>query len=386
MNRTQMSALFFAALAAGVATHARAAEMSPLKLSLDQNDADRPKHVRIDEDGRVVESLRPIPALLGQTVRVRFDSHAGRGEREYRRYWLKNVEGDAFQQVGEPSGPSKPTGGYGTRYREVEFRAVKIGTGRVLFGFGDRQGEHQLVRAISLEVLSPKDHGERMKDEALAVRRFKGYHGGIKEVGEQVIEDATTWEKVWKQVHATLRPLPKLPEVDFERQIVLAVFMGGRNTGGYSIDITHVKDAGKFLEVSVRRMSPDARDVTTQALTAPYDMLVIEKPGKPVRFVVKDAKRPDAHGVIVTFNGEELNGVESKTTNGKFRPEFEKRLAELAAKLPGEPNAKIVYWYKAALNGCAIQVEQEPENVERESKELLEALAKEPYVKSAELD
>ncbi len=210
--------------------------------------------------------------------------------------------------------------------------------------------------------------------------RFSGFSSGMKEAGQRVIQDAGTWEKVWKQVHDRVRPQPQVPKVNFEKQSVLAVFMGEKNSGGYSIQITQVKDAGAVTEVIVSRISPGARDVLTAVLTQPYDMLIIEKPAKPVKFVIKDRKRPDAHGVIVTFGGQKLNEIEAKTTNAQFRPEFEKRLAELVAQLPGKPKVRIEHWYDSVLNGCAIRVEVEPDRVVSVSKRLLAALIQEAYV------
>lgn len=117
--------------------------------------------------------------------------------------------------------------------------------------------------------------------------RFRGTYSGVEKAGERVIEDAETWEKVWKQVHATVSPKPKLPAVDFEKQVVLAVFQGQQSTGGHSIRIVSVKEAGDVTRVTVERRSPGPGAITTQALTQPYDMLVVDKPAQPVKFVVQ---------------------------------------------------------------------------------------------------
>jgi hypothetical protein len=118
-------------------------------------------------------------------------------------------------------------------------------------------------------------------------QRFSGHHSGMRTTGEQVIQDAEVWKQVWGQVYRTSRPQPEPPKIDFDKQTVLAVFLGNRNTGGYSIRITAVKDTGKETEVHVQRSSPRPGDITTQALTQPYDIVVIDKPDKPVRFVAQ---------------------------------------------------------------------------------------------------
>lgn len=116
--------------------------------------------------------------------------------------------------------------------------------------------------------------------------RFRGYSSGVTKPGEQVIDNRKAWQKVWKEVHKTVNPQPKLPPVDFTQQVVLAVFMGQQNTGGYQIKITSVKETDKAVVVSVRTTSPPPDSFTTQALTQPYELLVVKKPTKPVKFVI----------------------------------------------------------------------------------------------------
>lgn|GEM_PF-2770081 len=117
--------------------------------------------------------------------------------------------------------------------------------------------------------------------------RFHGYYSGVTKSGEKVIDNLEAWQKVWKEVHKTVNPKPKLPPVDFKKQVVLAVFMGEKNTGGYEIKITSIKETDQALVVSVRTTSPPADSFTTQALTQPYDLRVIKKPTKPVKFVTR---------------------------------------------------------------------------------------------------
>lgn len=117
--------------------------------------------------------------------------------------------------------------------------------------------------------------------------RFRGYYSGVTKSGEKVIDNLDAWQKVWKVVHKTVTPKPQLPPVDFEKQVVLAVFMGEKSTGGYEIKITSIKETDQALVVSVRATSPPADSFTTQALTQPYDLRVIKKPTKPVEFVTR---------------------------------------------------------------------------------------------------
>ena len=90
----------------------------------------------------------------------------------------------------------------------------------------------------------------------------------------------------------------------------------------------------------------------------------------------------DVNGVIVQFNGAKVMGVEANTGNKDFRPFFEKELANLSGDLPGKPELKITQWY-TIINGAAVKVTKGPADT---AKKLMDALKKQLYVKTVELD
>lgn len=85
-----------------------------------------------------------------------------------------------------------------------------------------------------------------------------------------LITDQATLLAVWRDLDGRMPP-----SIDFERQAVLAVFMGQRRTGGYSIRVDEVVRDGDVLKVGVETRSPGADCITTQALTEPYHLVVI---------------------------------------------------------------------------------------------------------------
>lgn len=59
------------------------------------------------------------------------------------------------------------------------------------------------------------------------------------------------------------------PEIDFRQEMVIAYFMGARGTGGYLAAITGASTDGRVLAVDVRKVSPGAGCIVTQATTSP---------------------------------------------------------------------------------------------------------------------
>jgi hypothetical protein len=78
------------------------------------------------------------------------------------------------------------------------------------------------------------------------------------------------WEHAWRENHRRVLPVPPLPEVDFEREMVLAISIGPRPTAGYGVRIrsAHVQD-GK-LRVEAVETRPAAGAILPTVVTHPY--------------------------------------------------------------------------------------------------------------------
>lgn len=110
--------------------------------------------------------------------------------------------------------------------------------------------------------------------------------GGLAEAGQQVVRDGATWNALWARITRTGAPLP-LPAVDFTREMVLVAAMGSRPTGGYTVTIEGVDEAGGEWVARVAEQRPGARCGTIQAVTAPVDAVAVPRSDRPVRWAVR---------------------------------------------------------------------------------------------------
>jgi hypothetical protein len=88
------------------------------------------------------------------------------------------------------------------------------------------------------------------------------------------------WAAVWK-THAPGRPLP---EVDFNREMVVGVFLGSRNSAGYAVEIVSAENQQGALVVRYRETSPGRGAITAQIITSPYHFVAVPKQSGTVRF------------------------------------------------------------------------------------------------------
>ena len=110
------------------------------------------------------------------------------------------------------------------------------------------------------------------------------FSSGVGQAQNFVIKDAAAWNDLWQRIYATQTPVPPLPDVDFNTQLVVASAIGGKPTGGYDVLLTGAAQDASGLVIAVRATSPGAHCIVTQAFTQPIDIARLAKTGGDVRF------------------------------------------------------------------------------------------------------
>ncbi len=163
----------------------------------------------------------------------------------------------------------------------------------VQVGFSDsavNQSQEQKSQGtpLAFNQLGPKRSGPRTSYSVVC---------GILDRRRTVIRDRETLADVWKQIYSAPisfsltregKPIPTLPppppQIDFSRSMLLVVTMGSEPTSGYAIIVDGVYEHGNQLEVVVRNVSPGRSCFTLQYMTAPVDIVELEKREGSVTF------------------------------------------------------------------------------------------------------
>ena len=74
------------------------------------------------------------------------------------------------------------------------------------------------------------------------------------------------------------------PPVDFSSEIVVAVFLGSRPTGGYSVRIADIVREGDGIRVTAEETQPGPNCVVSQAFTQPFVLVAVTKVPGAVSF------------------------------------------------------------------------------------------------------
>lgn len=91
--------------------------------------------------------------------------------------------------------------------------------------------------------------------------------------------------------------LPQLDDEFFKTRLVVAAFLGERNTGGYSVEVT--SDAGGQIRIVERKPGKDM--MVTQAITSPFKVVSVSVTGvKPLSVWFDDAWRKQMRAYRLT--------------------------------------------------------------------------------------
>jgi hypothetical protein len=102
-----------------------------------------------------------------------------------------------------------------------------------------------------------------------------GAYCRVMKAGVHLIENKGDFRKYWTDAFGTDAPLP---EVDFNHEVVIAVFRGSQRTGGYEVSIGGIIPNGDDLVVKVTYTDPGPKCIVTMAFSYPFLFASVSKP------------------------------------------------------------------------------------------------------------
>jgi hypothetical protein len=143
------------------------------------------------------------------------------------------------------------------------------GTGRGPSNNADPSASPSASPSPSPSSSAPAPSGEQVTFTNLSQRNSQ-----IQTARTETVTTADAWEKLWSE---HMGSDSDRPEVDFEKEAVVAVFAGQKPTGGYSVTIQAVSLSDKTLQVAYSEKSPSPDSITTQVISYPSHIVKIDK-------------------------------------------------------------------------------------------------------------
>lgn len=130
-------------------------------------------------------------------------------------------------------------------------------------GAGSREGATMDVSKMTVTDVSPAS--------------WQGASCGVSKAAAFKVESAGDWEKLWKEAFQR-----EAPAVDFGKRFAVAVFLGLRQTGGYSVEFLEPQSRGESAVLRYRTRAPGPSSFVIQAFTTPYAIRLFNKTAAPV--------------------------------------------------------------------------------------------------------
>jgi hypothetical protein len=137
-----------------------------------------------------------------------------------------------------------------------------------------------LVTVLALQTLGVTGLGRRIEFETLG----KGSFSEHEDSRYYVVNNVDEWTDMWNQHERSFFPQSSLPDVDFSKSTIIAVFQGVCPNTGYGIEIKEVIDTGLSVVVKVEKTYPGKGCITGQMVTYPYHIVVMDKIEKHILF------------------------------------------------------------------------------------------------------
>lgn len=116
---------------------------------------------------------------------------------------------------------------------------------------------------------------------------LSGSYASVSVPKQVAVTNNDDYQKLMAEVYANLDQMPKIPDVDFTKYEVAAVFMGTKNTGGYTVNFDKLIKRNDAVTCAVFETSPGKNCINTEVLSQPYEIIKFPKADKKIKFLLK---------------------------------------------------------------------------------------------------
>jgi hypothetical protein len=89
---------------------------------------------------------------------------------------------------------------------------------------------------------------------------------------------------VWGNFFAKYDRKPPIPSIDFEKNRLIAVALGERNSGSYSIQVISILETKNNINIVIKENKPGPSCTTSSVMVYPFQLIEIPQPSKPITY------------------------------------------------------------------------------------------------------
>lgn len=126
------------------------------------------------------------------------------------------------------------------------------------------------------EVQKENLNNNKTSNQATIEVLAEGSHGGYDTPKTMVIDNVDTLIEIYGKINAIRRPGFPIPQIDFSKHSIIAVFMGQKSYGGFSTKVVAVKqNDSKETEIYIEETKPTG--FATTVICQPFYICKVNK-------------------------------------------------------------------------------------------------------------
>ncbi len=219
-------------------------------------------------------------AVIGEDFLITLDANPSTGY-----LWTADFDKNYLMLRSEdfiPAKVSPETVGAGGK-EVFAFTPLKAGETTIKVGYS-RPWESRAVEIKVFKYNIQEKPGTVSGNELVFETIMKNGITSVTEKGNYVIKNNKDWLDLLYKIRGGTDLDSNPPKVNFDKDMIVAVFQGEKNTGGYDIEINRITEKENAIEILVTETSPGPRCMVTQAFTSPYHIVKVQKTDKKVMF------------------------------------------------------------------------------------------------------
>ncbi|MDO8508968.1 MAG: protease complex subunit PrcB family protein [Nanoarchaeota archaeon] len=136
-----------------------------------------------------------------------------------------------------------------------------------------------VISVFYLDIVKTPQETEKKPGELSFKVLLEGTQNSLSQKQTRIAKSTTDWTKLWGEMFPE-QILPSSP--NFQEETIIALFLGEKPTGGYSIKVEKMINHLFYIEAIVKESTPGENCLLTQALTQPYTLVSIPKTNKQI--------------------------------------------------------------------------------------------------------
>ncbi|MBC7474753.1 MAG: protease complex subunit PrcB family protein [Candidatus Sericytochromatia bacterium] len=113
-----------------------------------------------------------------------------------------------------------------------------------------------------------------------------GYDSGIKDFSKRLAKNQKEFSTLYKEHISSQKTVNAIvfPTIDFDSNMVAAIFLGERPSTGYSVNVKSIVKTDSQIIISATEKPPDSGSTVSTIVTEPYQFITLPKSDLPVNF------------------------------------------------------------------------------------------------------